>query len=115
MQGYYRVITALSYGGTILRPNSIHWLRLPPENIAKLIEIGSISAVKTPPISEVPLLENFEARLKKKGITTVQQFLEAQHSDLTSIWRRKDHLDNLKQQIINTYLIVETKPKDCNC
>lgn len=115
MEGYYRVLTPLSYGNQILRPGSVHWLRLPPQNIAKLIELGQISEIKSPPLSEIPELKEFAVKLEKKGINTLKQFLEADYDNLKSIWRRKDHIASKKQELIETYLVVKSK-KDCdNC
>ena len=115
MQGYYRILTPVNYGGNILHANTIHWLRLPETNIQKLIELGMISGIKTPPISEIPELADFSDKLEKKNIFTVQQFLEAQYDDLKSIWRRKDHIDKYKKLLIETYLLVPFDKKPCNC
>jgi len=115
MQGYYRILTPLSYGGEILRKNTVHWLRLKPENITKLIETKAIAPIRTPPLSEIPELEQYTERLHKKGITTLQQFLEADYEQLKTIWRRKDHIEKHKENLIQTYLIVPDTEKPCNC
>ena len=115
MDGYYRILTPLDYGGNILRKGSVHWLRLSPQNLQKLIELGLVSEIKSPPLSEIPEMKEFLVKLDKKGITTLKQFLEAQYDDLKSIWRRKDHIEAHKQKLIETYLVVPGK-KDCdNC
>lgn len=116
MDGYYRIKTPLSYGGEILHSNTVHYLRLKPENISKLIELGHISQISTPPIEEIPELQQFAERLNKLGIYTLKQFLEAKPDSLKSIWRRKDYIETHKQNLIQQYLLVEKqKDNDCGC
>lgn len=115
MDGYYRIKTPLSYGGIILHANTVHYLRLKPENISKLIELGQIAQISTPPIEEIPELQQFSDKLNKLGIYTLKQFLEANPNDLKSIWRRKDHLGTHKQNLINQYLLVQKKDEGCGC
>lgn len=114
MDGYYRIKTPLSYGGIILHANTVHYLRLKPENISKLIELGHIAQISTPPIEEIPELQQFTSKLNKLGIRTLKQFLEANPNDLKSIWRRKDHLEAHKQNLISQYLLVQ-KDEGCGC
>lgn len=115
MDGYYRIRTPLSYGGTILHANTVHYLRLKPENISKLIELGHIAPISTPPVQEIPELEQYAERLNNLGIHTLKQFLEANPDKVKSIWRRKDHVESHKQNIIQKYLLVEKKKDDCGC
>jgi hypothetical protein len=115
MQGYYRIHTPLAYHGIILRANSIHWLRLKPENLAVLVELGNISPVKTPPLSEIPEWEKFIDRLSEIGVITVQDFLETPNENLTFIWRNVEHIAKRKNDLIEQYLMVQVTDKDCNC
>lgn len=115
MQGYYRILTPLDYGGQILHANTIRWLRLKPENIAVLIELGNITPVRTPPLRELPEWEKFINRLEGKGIVTIQDFLETPDENLKFIWRNTEQITKRKQELIQTYLMVQVADNGCNC
>lgn len=115
MNGYYRIITPLSYAGTILHANTVHLLRLKEDNIAKLVEVGIISPIYTPPVEEIPELKQFAERLNGLGVHTLQQFLETKAEDLKSIWRRSEFVEKHKDTLVKKYLMVEKREEGCGC
>lgn len=115
MSSYYRILTPLSYRGIILETNTIEYLSLPDKNIEKLLSVGYISELRTPPIFEIPELSDYCERLEKLGIYDLKQFINAGHDKVKSIWRRSDHYENKRDMLIESYLIVPNPEKDCNC
>lgn len=111
---YYRILTNLSMGSKILNANTVQDFNMSDEHIQKLLRLGVIAQISTPPLSALPLLKDKAAKLETLGIITLEDFLKAEYDILKSIWIKRDVIEKYKQELIDTYLIIK-KNKDCNC
>lgn len=69
---YYRLLTNLSMGNTILRHGAIQQLNLSQRKLNGLVERGAISQISTPPLEILPGWEERAARLKSQNIQTIE-------------------------------------------
>ena len=74
---YYRILNNLAMGEGHIPRGTIHRLRLSTGKINRLIEVGAISQVSTPPLAILPDWEERASRLKSLEIITIEDLFEA--------------------------------------
>jgi hypothetical protein len=79
----YRVLRSLSRKDQVIPRDSIGSLTwLSEESATKLLAVGSIARVSSPPLTELPDWDGRTRRLAVRGIFDAEQFLLADDGDL---------------------------------
>lgn len=73
----YRIHKNLAVGEKVIPRGSLTPLGLSSDKIDKLIEVGAISRVQSPPLAVLPGWSTRANRLEPLGILDVEQFLDA--------------------------------------
>lgn len=111
---YYRAVTDLKFGDKIIPRNRIFFYPPEQKNIAKLFELGHVSAVHFPPLSAIPKWKTKAAKLEKWLVITVDDFLVTKPCDLADwLGTSKEHVEKLKDELIETYMIVPFEKPCC--
>lgn len=85
---------------------------LTPEQIAKLERVGAVAPIATPPLSELPEWAIRAGKLAKAGISTAEQFLEADVEAITKVLRVKPETAQQYQQEVETFLVIRAEPEE---
>jgi len=87
---------------------------LQPDMLETLIERGYVSVASTPPLAELPIMERHVSVLERMGITTIEQFVDA---DPKTLYRRlrlkKKDVIELRELLINEYLTLIEDGRGC--
>ena len=112
---YYRVMENLTVGNRIERMGTVIQLNMKAETIQKLVNLGAIAPLKTPPLSELDdYWQNKITKLKGIGVITAVDFLEKDNETLANTLKIKEpRINEIKQELINQWLQPLTIEKDC--
>lgn len=91
MPNLYRLRTNLAMkDGTVYPSGTIQSLSLSGKDEAKLISVGALTILQTPPLSALPNWEKRAERLEKHGIVTITDLLQADQAELAKQMKVKE-------------------------
>lgn len=83
----YRALKALS--GVAQRGALVRLAHLSADQVAKLVAVGAVAPIASPPLDALPNWKTRAAKLKKLDITDVEQLLEADPATVAAATRLK--------------------------
>lgn len=101
---YYRILKRVSKGGPVGSLCQFAWLN--DEQRARLVELGVISRLAAPPLSELPGLSRRAKKLAELGIDTADQFLECDVKEVAEEFRVKPATVERWKDEVMTWLII---------
>jgi len=108
----YRVLKALSLQDRRVEAGKLIALTMNADKIDKLVTVGAISPLASPPLAEIPGWEGRAQLLP--AITTVEQFLETPDTDLAKVLQiAPGDVPRLKRSLEEVLFLPATPP--CGC
>ena len=102
-KGFHRVIPA----GSVI---DINWLE--DEQLARLVAVGAVAKIQTPPLAKFPGWKTRAARLSRAGVNGVETFLEADNEWLAERLKLKPStVERWKNELVDRHLTVAQKPR----
>lgn len=98
----YRFLKNVTNGNEIIERGAIGRAPFSADTIAKLIEVGAIAPIATPPLSVLPGWETRSNRLEQRlNILTIEQFLEADDDEIARVMRKSAQVvSEWKQDVV---------------
>ena len=108
----YRILRTLDAGGRGQLhppgPTALEWLN--EEQKKKLVEVGAVSELHAPPLGELPGWKTRAKALKKVGISTVNEFMLADETELAkALKKRGPTIAKWKADIARLLMVKWTK------
>lgn len=103
---YYRINNNLTVKDKIIKGNTIYNLDISKDKIDKLLSIGVISIISTPPLAFMPLWEMRAETLLKAGVVTGLDFLNSKDKEISSLTGKSiEMIQQWKQDLINDLIV----------
>ena len=111
----YRALVDLALAsGRVIRKKSLFTSDLiAPANLEKLLALGKISKVSSPPLEALSGWSEHAEKLKKVGVITIEQFAQMEHREVAKALKIPQY--KAKELQTEALKLLEAPDEGCGC